>query len=170
MKKYGFCSIIVLIMAMLISATAFAMSGEKEEKDNTLMLEIPTLRYRVHSDTGWGRYCWGDETAGSKGFDHPIDAFYLGMTGNDMLLVQYQVYTAEDGWSSWCRTGHSVGKAGSGQVIKGIKVMVNGRAKMFHKVYLQVYVTGKGWQPWVQDGLVAGDLENSIQAIRVKVD
>lgn len=170
MKKYGLVAIFAIVIAVLLSGSAFAMTGDREEMDNTEMLETPTLRYRVHSETGWSRYCWGEETAGSTGTNHPIDSFSLGMAGNNMLILQYQVYTSEEGWSEWCRSNRNSGKPGTGYGIKGIKLMLSGRATMYHNIYVQVYVTGKGWQPWVKDAQVAGDLNNNIEAVRIKAD
>lgn len=142
-------------------------------KDATFTGIVNTLKYSALMDDSWvpevtttGRECGKIEQ------DSKMTSLKIA-SKQDNLGVEYSTFNG-DSWTPWASDGAETEKQDK---IVGLAVRLTGEDASKYEVFYQVYVKGKGWQPWTEDSEVSPDtleisdnLDNEyIQAIKLIV-
>lgn len=85
--------------------------------------------------------------------------------------VQYQVYTPQYGWLSYCKDGALAAVKGKPARIEAFRASLTGKLKKQYDLWYRVYVSGLGWLSWASNKKVAGTkgFSRQVEAIEFAV-
>ena len=138
--------------------------------DDNVKVEYPQIYYRGHiAKTGWLPYVSDSQIAGTVGKSIFLQAIQIGMDGEDNYNLNGKVYVDGKGWQEYSniRSDTVLGTTGQEKAIKAVSFEFNNFTG--YKLQYQVHLSNKGWQDWVDEGNVAGDKVNNIEAIKFKL-
>ena len=90
----------------------------------------------------------------------------LSIKTNGSFNVEYSTY----GNGGWVTKQDGVTSSNSGANIEGVRIKLK-NAPANHHIFYRVKVAGQGWQNWVKDGTISGEISNGkyIEAIETRV-
>lgn len=170
MKKL-FIILTVAFSVMLIAASCFAAvdEGRGPGDHQAELTDRPAIYYEAYiHGQGWTNRCREMESAGDAYGGQTIDAISISVDINRYLKVVYRVHSTNGQWSPWVSNGAVAGTPGT--AIDGIELGFAGQAAMYYDLSCKVLSGERQWTDWTKPGSTAGNLQQPIQAIRIKVE
>lgn len=125
------------------------------------------ISYKSHvSYVGWTDATTNSGVTGTVGRGAPIEAFKIN--GG----VEYSSYNYETGWQPTVNGGMISGTTGLNRPIHAVKINPTGSLAAKYDVYYRVHASYVGWMGWAKNGSpagVAGNSDNKIEAVEVKL-
>lgn len=144
------------------------------------------ISYSTHVQSlGWTNAVSNHQVSGTVGSSKRVEAIKMNLTGKQShnYDIYYRVHVEKFGWLGWSINGEPAGTEGLARRIEAIeiKLVKKGAAApgsmanhfvQLPKVGYTSYVTGTGWQTFVQNGVTSGTegLKKKIEAIRIGIE